>query len=334
MGLDSKGLGRLRKVTDPRSVWTSEPYDFTPWLAENIDILADTLKMSLTVVGREVGVGDFSCDILAQDAQDRTVVIENQLERTDHTHLGQCLVYASGLNASAVVWVATKFREEFRSALDWLNERTDSDLGFFGVEVSIVQIGTGPPAPVFDVVSRPNDWQRAVKAAGNAAEARTQSPLNVARQDYFAEILAAVNRERPAISIPTPTKGNWIGFDSGPFGYWCLTVTSDSRLRVEAYIDTQIGEVNKALLDEFAAGAPMWETKVGQELSWERLDDKRASRIAAYKGVDLENPDDRDEALRWGVRTFVAMFDMFNEPLRLAAKRRKGESDPAQLSAE
>lgn len=103
---------------------------------------------------------------------------------------------------------------------------------------------------------------------------------------------------------------------------------------MEAYIDTQIGEVNKELFDEFAAGSPMWETKVGQELSWERLDDKRASRIAAYKSVDLENSDDRDEALRWGVRTLVSMFDTFNEPLRLAAKRRKSEWEPTQLSAE
>jgi len=123
----------------------SESGDFTPWLAENIDVLADALEMTLTVVATEVRIGDFRLDIHAKDGNDRSVVIENQLERTDHGHLGQCLVYASGLDASTVIWVAPNFREEFRSALDWLNEHTDSELGFFGVEIGIVQIGHGPP---------------------------------------------------------------------------------------------------------------------------------------------------------------------------------------------
>jgi hypothetical protein len=136
-------------------VWTSESGDFTPWLAENIDVLADALDMTLTVVATEVRIGDFRLDIHAKDGNDRSVVIENQLERTDHGHLGQCLVYASGLDAATVIWVAPNFREEFRSALDWRNEHTDSELGFFGVEIGIVQIGHGPPAPVFDIVSGP-----------------------------------------------------------------------------------------------------------------------------------------------------------------------------------
>jgi hypothetical protein len=185
--------------------------------------------MSLIVVDTEVRIGDFRLDIHAKDGNDRSVVIENQLERTDHGHLGQCLVYASGLDASTVIWVAPNFREEFRSALDWLNERTDSELGFFGVEVGIVQIGHGPPAPVFDIVSRPNDWQKTVKTAGSAAEARVSTPVNAARQALFTDILTDANTRQPAISVPTPGKGNWISFASGPFGNWDLTV-SDGRL--------------------------------------------------------------------------------------------------------
>ncbi|OUS97342.1 DUF4268 domain-containing protein [Rhodococcus sp. NCIMB 12038] len=318
--LDSKNLGRLRRIADARSVWTSESGDFTPWLAENIDVLAEALGMSLAVVSTEVWVGDFRLDIHAKDDNDRSVVIENQLERTDHGHLGQCLVYASGLGASTVVWVAPKFREEFRSALDWLNEHTTNEIGFFGVEVGIVQIGSGPPAPVFDIVSRPNDWQKTVKTAGNAAEARPVTPKNAARQRLFAEILTAANTRQPALSVPTPQRGNWISFAKGPFGYWCLSVISDGRLRVEAYIDTYEKERNKALFDEFAADAEGWKVKTGLELSFERLDDRIASRIAVYKPVDLDDPADREAARRWGVDALIAMYDAMNVHLRASAK--------------
>lgn len=323
--LDSKNLGRLRRIADARSVWVSESSDFTPWLAENIDVLADALGMSLTVIDTEVGVGDFRLDIHATDGNDRSVVIENQLERTDHSHLGQCLVYASGLDASAVVWVARKFREEFRSALDWLNERTDSDLGFFGVEVGIVQIGDGPRAPVFDVVSRPNDWQKAVKTAGNAAETRAIAPKNVVRQALFTDILTEVHRLRPSIAVPTPQRGNWISFSSGPFGYWCLSVIADGRLRVEAYIDTNNRELNKELFDDYVADSTAWESKVGRTLSWERLDDRRASRIATYLPVDLEDVTDRDATISWAVEAVVTMYDALDTPLRATAKTKRAQ---------
>src|SRR3954451_12373014 len=118
MELDSKGLSRLRRVANPRDVWSSESGDFTPWLAENIDVLADELGMTLRVRSTEVPVGKFRLDILAEDDEGRTVIVENQLERTDHSHLGQCLVYASGLEASTVVWIAPTFRDDFRRALD------------------------------------------------------------------------------------------------------------------------------------------------------------------------------------------------------------------------
>ena len=180
--LDSKNLGRLKRVADPRDVWVSESGDFTPWLAENIDVLADELGMTLTVTATEVFVGQLRLDIQAMDENGRMVIIENQLERTDHSHLGQCLVYAAGLNASTVVWISRQFRDEFRQTFDWLNEWTDSELHFFGVELGVVQIGdTGPRAPVFDVVSRPNDWQNGVKQSATPTTLAV-SPLNEARQ--------------------------------------------------------------------------------------------------------------------------------------------------------
>ena len=206
--LDSKDLGRLRRVANPRDVWVSESGDFTPWLAENIDVLAEELGMTLTVVGTEVQVGEFRLDIRAEDDQGRVVVIENQLERTDHGHLGQCLVYASGLDASTVIWVAPTFRDDFRRAFDWLNERTDLGVNFYGVEVGIVQIGdSGPRAPVFEVVARPNNWQKTVKIAAGLSPTSAEGPtsaLNAKRQDFFAEVLTALAAGQPAVRVPAP----------------------------------------------------------------------------------------------------------------------------------
>jgi len=319
MTLDSKNLGRLRRVANPRSVWSSEAGDFTPWLAENIDVLAEELGMTLTVVTTEVPVGEFWLDIQAEDENGHTVIIENQLERTDHGHLGQSLVYAAGLDATAVVWVATRFREDHRSALDWLNERTDNTIGFFGVEVSVVQIGDeGPRAPVFTVVSRPNDWQKSVKSA-SGADAESVNPVNTVRQDFFADVLTTVNTQRPSIRVPARSRYNWTSFAFGPFGNWGLSIAND-KLRVEAYLDLKDRDLTKDLFDRFAAERADWETRVGAgSFSWERLDDKRACRIAAYHPLNLEGEQQRREAEGWAVTTLVAMYDVLNEPLRTTA---------------
>ena len=316
MDLDSRNLARLRRVTDPRRVWTSESADFTPWLAENIDVLADEVGLTLTVVGTEIPVGEFRVDIQAEDGEGRPVVIENQLERTDHSHLGQCLVYAAGLEASTVIWITTQFRDDFRRALDWLNERTDTGIQFFGIEVSVVQIGdTGPQAPVFDVVSRPNDWQKRL-----TLPPAPTTTVNEARQDLFAEILQAVTTERPTIRMPSRARGNWLPYASGPFGYWCLSAISDGRVRVEAYLDCGDKERNKALLDQFQGEAPRWDQAVGTPLSYERLDEKRASRIAAYHPLDLDDPDSLRAIAQWAAQHAIRMYDAMNEPLRHRAQ--------------
>lgn len=323
MDLDSKGLGRLRHVANARDVWTSEAGDFTPWLAENLDVLADELGMSLTLVSVEVPVGEFRLDIQATRGDEQVVIIENQLERTDHTHLGQLLSYASGLEAATVVWVAPRFRDEHRRTLDWLNERTDTGVEFFGVEVTVVQIGqSGPRAPVFTVVARPNDWQKNVRENNAAAAPGATSPVNAVRQDLFADVLTGVNAVRPGIRIPARSNANWLSFGSGPFGNWSLTVLPDGRFRVEAYLDCGNAALNKALFDEMAADAPTWEQRAEVPLSWERLDSKRASRIATYsEPAELGDPDARARVTQWGIDALITMHDTFNLPLRSRAKQ-------------
>lgn len=201
------------------------------------------------------------------------LVIENQLERTDHGHLGQCLVYASGLDASTVIWVAPTFRDDFRRAFDWLNERTDLGVNFYGVEVGIVQIGdSGPRAPVFEVVARPNNWQKTVKNAAGLSPTSAEGPtsaLNAKRQDFFAEVLTALAARQPAVRVPARSRQNWLSFASGPFGYWAVSVIVDGRLRVEAYLDMGDTTLNKQLFDELYADRQRWERLAGGTLRWD-----------------------------------------------------------------
>ena len=176
---EKRALGSLKKV-DLRDFWEDEARDFTPWLAqqENLTLLGETIGMELELVGREQKVGGFKVDILAKDLlTDRYVVIENQLEKTNHGHLGQLLTYASGYEAIAVVWIANYMCEEHRKALDWLNEKTVEDLGFFGLEIELWKIGQFEPAPKFNIVAQPNNWARHVKPIGAGSSEPTETKL-------------------------------------------------------------------------------------------------------------------------------------------------------------
>ena len=160
-------LGRLERV-DLRKEWITEAQDFTPWLAqpENLAVLSQTLNMDLETAGQEESVGPFRADILCRNTLDDSwALIENQLERTDHTHLGQLLTYAAGLQTVTVIWVAATFTDEHRAALDWLNDITDERFRFFGLEIELWRIGDSPAAPKFNIVSHPNQWTRSVSQA-------------------------------------------------------------------------------------------------------------------------------------------------------------------------
>ena len=305
-------------------MWASESADFTPWLAENLDVLGEELGMSLTLVGVEVPVGEFRLDIQAETTAGGVVIIENQLDRTDHGHLGQLLAYASGLEATAVVWIAPVFREDHRRTLDWLNERTDRGIDFFAVEVGVVQIGSdGPRAPVFTVVARPNTWQKEIKTDAGGHGSGSGS-LNAVRQEFFLEVLREFAETHP---IRVPAKGNlsWLAFASGPWGNWDIAVGMGQRLRVEAYIDTGRQDVNKALFDELAVAREGLESRIGFPLSWERLDDKRACRIAVYRDPEDLEGEGRSRAREWAVRTLTRMFDELNETLRKRGRELRDE---------
>ena len=204
--MTDQALGRLTRV-DLRDIWTREADDFTPWLAreENLTILSETLGIDLELEAQEKAVGPFRADVLCKDIGTGTwVLIENQLERTDHGHLGQLLTYASGLEAVTIVWIAARFTEEHRSTLDWLNRITDESFRFFALEIELWRIGESPTAPKFNVVSKPNDWSRSVAQAARSIE---DSELSQTR---------LLQRRTGVPSIPywTRRKGQYLGTES------------------------------------------------------------------------------------------------------------------------
>src|SRR5699024_2637582 len=156
---------RRLEVLRIRDVWANEASNFTPWLLDNADVLSEALGMDLALDVAEHPVGDFSLDLTGTDRRNgESVIIENQLEESDHKHLGQIMTYAGGTEATNIVWVATRFREEHRAALEWLNERTDERTRFFAVTIELVRIGDSMPAPRLTLVVRPNDWGKQVRA--------------------------------------------------------------------------------------------------------------------------------------------------------------------------
>ena len=170
---------------DLRDAWQHEANDFTPWLAENLDRLAVAIGVPMGFEGTEVAVGDYSADILARDRSGRRILIENQLEGSDHRHLGQILTYLAGLEARTVIWIARDFNEAHLSAVRWLNENSGDDedpFDFFAVKLRVVRIDDSRYAPIFDVIERPSDWDRSIRATVRDNE----SPLSRFRREFWS----------------------------------------------------------------------------------------------------------------------------------------------------
>lgn len=160
----STNLGKLEEVQDLRSVWPNEAKDFTPWLSSNISRLGETLGIDIDVEETESAVGDFNVDIFAVDADTgKKIIIENQLEATDHDHLGKLITYAAGKAADLVIWVVKKARDEHKAAIEWLNNHTTEDIGFILCEIKLYRIGDSAIAPSFVVIEKPNDWAKEMK---------------------------------------------------------------------------------------------------------------------------------------------------------------------------
>ena len=287
----SKDLASIAKV-DLREVWLNEAQDFTPWLAEHLSELGDALGLELELQTREAPVGGYSLDILARDESGRPVVIENQLESTDHTHLGQLLTYAAGFDANVIVWIAREFRDEHREALNLLNHRTGGDTQFFGVEVELWKIDNSRPAVNFKLVATPNEWQKQtvsnVRAADNVSEQRERY------QTFFQKLMDTLREEHNFMKARKAQPQNWQTFSAGHAQrvQYGANFALGKRARVEVYIDNGDKDWNKNLFDKLLEDKESIESDL-QALEWERLDNRRASRIAAVRQGSID--DDEEE---------------------------------------
>lgn len=289
------------KVTD---VWENEPRGFTPWLAQadNLKLLCDIVGLDELVDVREEGpVGRFRVDIVARDQEGGTVVIENQFGRTDHGHLGQIMTYLAGQQGRVtVIWIAERFNEEHRAVIDWLNTNSGDEYAFFAVEVEVLRIGASEPAPWFNVVAKPNIWSRALRASAAESEGAELASRHKQRLAYwaaFAEYLLAKNSQ---FRIRRANKDHWFEFPTGRSGsVISATISVDryKRIGVELY---NHGDITKAIYDQLNAQKDSIESEIGERLEWQRLDDKKATRIALFKlGEDPSDPNAWPRQHQW-----------------------------------
>lgn len=281
-------LGRLERV-DVRAYWPDEARDFTPWLAENIDLLSEAIGgLDLEVKEQEGKVGDFRTDLVCRDTDGHPVIVENQFGKTDHDHLGKLLTYAGGKDAAVIVWVAEEFRDEHRAALDWLNEHTAGDVHVFGVQIELWKIGDSAPAPRFNVVSKPNDWVETVRHTGE------MSNTEKLRFDFWTDLRVVMEQSQGKVAPVKPSKESWMSFAVGrsDFCLWAIIRVAKKRIAVRLIIRHEEAKVLYRLLHQQKDAV---EQAIGQDLEWSELPDKKQSHVTLWR----ENCDvlDKDQ---WG----------------------------------
>lgn len=308
-------LGQLVRVA-LREAWKHEASDFTPWLAQsdNLNRLADALGLGeLELVATEHWVGEFKLDILCTDGTDQ-VIIENQLERTNHGHLGQIITYAAGIGAKKVVWVAESFRPEHVAALEFLNQNTTEDLNFFAVEVELYRIGDSPLAPKFEVVVKPNEWAKAGREQAKAASAAT--PTKHRQFQFWTELVKRLETKAPGIRPQKPRPQHWLNISIGRSGFGLSPTASqrDSRLGVEVYINHADSKQLFSLLQQRRAEL---ESAFGAALDWQQLPDAHACRIAFYRAdCPLEDEARWGDYLDWMMEQVIRMDAVFRPAVK------------------
>lgn len=303
-------LGTLKEIIDLRKVWQHEALNFTPWVAENIELLGDAVGLDITVDETESTVGDFSVDIYASEiGTDRKIIIENQLEDTDHDHLGKLITYASGKSADVIIWVVKRAREEHKAAIEWLNNHTDEKIGFFLCEIKLFQIGDSQIAPSFVVVEKPNDWAKEIK------KTTATNPTQQQRLEYwqaFNDYAFKDAKFAKAFNVRKPTTDHWMDFSIGSSAcHICVTqIQKRSAIGVELYINDD-KELFKSLFEHNAT----IESDMGMVFDWRELPERKASRILVEKNVQLSNREEWQEQFVYIMDVLLKMKSVFKKYL-------------------
>jgi len=303
-------IGKLTEV-DVRELWKHEQYDFSNWLAkeENLEYLNDIIGLTLTDVDKEVYVGPYRCDIVAKDETSGiTVIVENQLEGTNHDHLGKIITYASGLNAKVMIWIVKEAKEEHRAAIEWLNNNTNNDVNFFLIEIHAYKIGNSDPAPKFEVVEKPNDFVKRSKVKSDDSDLNKSQGERLAFWEQFNQVVIA--RGKP-FNLRKATTDHWYDVAMGTSDAHIAIdlVNKDGRIVVECYIND-----NKDLFDTLSDHKEEIEGDLGFELIWDRLDGKKASRIKyRIDGLNFDDHSNYNELMNQTIDVAVKMRDTFKK---------------------
>lgn len=303
-------IGKLKEV-DIRNLWKHEQYDFSEWLSqsENIKLLDDVLGLTLTDITKEAYVGSYRCDIFAKDESSGIkVIIENQLEASNHDHLGKIITYASGLDAEVIVWIVKQAKEEHRSAIEWLNNNTNSNINFFLIELHAYTIENSIPAPFFEVIEKPNEFIKNSKINGEQDNLNKSQSERLEFWNRFNEIL--IDRGKP-FNVRKATTDHWydVALGTSEAHVSINLVNKESVVCIDLYIND-----NKELFDSLYSKKDIIENDLGFKLIWDRLDNGKASRIKyKIKGLNYDNHSNYDELMNKVIDTAIKMRDIFKK---------------------
>lgn len=302
-------LGKIEKINDLRSIWPHEAHDFSRWLAmeENLSLLSESIGIDIDFEERESSIGSFNVDILAKETgTDRKIVIENQLENTDHDHLGKIITYASGKDAEVIIWIVKRARDEHKQAIEWLNRCTDEKIGFFLVEIELWKINDSLPAPKFNVVERPNDWAKTMKTVEGLSDTEK---LHYEFWQEFSEYAASKTEFTKVFSIRKPRAQSWYSLSAGSSIYNINVSVGVQKKQIcaEIYISD-----DKELFAKFQEKKEEIEGFLGSKVEWKEA--KKACRIFMLKKGDIKIKKE----------TWPEYFDwMISESLKLREVLRK-----------
>jgi hypothetical protein len=305
-------LGKLIKV-DLREEWKHEAHDFTVWLSqsENIALLSEEIGIEIQVIKIEANVGSFAVDILAEESgTGKKIIIENQLEITDHDHLGKLITYASGLEANYIIWIFKEIREEHKNAIDWLNEISNGQIGFFAIQMELWQIGNSDRAPKFNIVVSPNNWAKAVR---DSQFNNTLSENNLFQIDFWNGFSNYLKKYNSILKTKKALPQHWydcsIGNSQAHLSF--IVSVKNNFLRIDFYIDN-----NKQLYHNLFNKKEEIEKKLGFSMDWQELPDAKASRIALRKDViNIKDETQFEEFYRWYMENGELILKTFQEYL-------------------
>lgn len=303
-------LSKLEEIEDLRTVWPHEAQDFTPWLAkeENIEILSNAIGIDISINETESSVGDFSLDVFASEVgTDKKIIIENQLEDTNHDHLGKLITYASGKSANIIIWLVKHAREEHKATIEWLNNHTDDEIGFFLCEIKLYRIGNSDPAVKFEVVEKPNDWTKEIKKKNNINETQQQ------RYDYWVAFQnhAFQDKEFPRnFSRRSPSFDHWMNYSIGSSKYMISVAQLHSRNEIT--VEFNINE-DKELFRSLFANKESIEKECELNFEWKELPEKKASRIITKCNVDFKDKAQWNNQFEWTMNAMLKIKKVFKK---------------------